>query len=68
MVDVVWTGWVFTTVIWPAIVIIKKTLFRPHDVTYLLGDCLKAKNLLGWKPKNNLKKLIDKMIKFENEQ
>jgi GDP-D-mannose dehydratase len=49
-------------------VIIKKTLFRPHDVTYLLGDCLKAKNLLGWKPKNNLKKLIDKMIKFENEQ
>lgn len=50
------------------IVIIKKTLFRPHDVTYLLGDCLKAKNLLGWKPKNNLKKLIDKMIKFENEQ
>jgi GDPmannose 4,6-dehydratase len=51
-----------------SIVIIKKTLFRPHDVTYLLGDCKKAKKFLGWNPKNNLKKLVDKMIRFESEQ
>jgi len=51
-----------------SIVIIKKSLFRPHDVTYLLGDCKKAKRFLGWNPKNNLKKLVDKMIRFESEQ
>ena len=26
-------------------------LFRPHEVPLLLGDCTKAKELLGWEPK-----------------
>jgi GDPmannose 4,6-dehydratase len=32
------------------VVSIKKTLFRPHDVNYLLGNCSKAKKYLSWKP------------------
>tara|TARA_A100001015_G_C15018014_1_gene726479 strand:- start:141 stop:1187 length:1047 start_codon:yes stop_codon:yes gene_type:complete len=48
-----------------SVIIVKKSLFRPHDVTYLLGDSSKAQKLIGWKPKNNIKKMIKKMIEFE---
>lgn len=48
------------------IVSVKKSLFRPHDVNYLLGDCLKAKKYLGWKPKS-IDQLIKKMIQYETK-
>ena len=32
--------------------------FRPNEVDFLLGDYTKAKNELGWKPKNNLIKRL----------
>ena len=44
---------------------ISKRLFRPQDVTYLLGDASKAKQVLNWKPKQNIDYLIDDMINFE---
>lgn len=47
------------------IIEISKRLFRPQDVTYLLGDASKAKKVLNWKPKKNIDYLIDDMIKFE---
>ena len=47
-----------------AVVKIKKTLFRPHDVNYLLGDASKAKKLLGWKPKT-INNLVDEMVNHE---
>ena len=47
------------------IIEISKRLFRPQDVTYLLGDSRKAKKVLNWKPKKNIDYLIDDMIKFE---
>jgi GDPmannose 4,6-dehydratase len=46
------------------IVSVKKSLFRPHDVNYLLGDCQKARKYLGWKPKG-IDQLIKKMIEYE---
>ena len=46
------------------VVSIKKSLFRPHDVNYLLGDCLKARKYLGWKPKG-IDQLIKKMVEYE---
>lgn len=46
------------------IVSVKKSLFRPHDVNYLLGDCLKARKYLGWKPKG-IDQLIKKMVEYE---
>ena len=30
---------------------INKKYFRPQEVPYLLGDCSKAKRMLGWNPK-----------------
>ena len=43
---------------------IKKSLLRPHDVNFLLGDASKAKRLLGWKPKG-INSLVDDMVKYE---
>tara|TARA_B100001758_G_scaffold227685_1_gene221310 strand:+ start:387 stop:1424 length:1038 start_codon:yes stop_codon:yes gene_type:complete len=42
-----------------------KNYFRPLDVNTLLGDSSKAKKLLKWKPKINIKMLIEEMIEFE---
>ena len=44
---------------------IHKNYFRPQEVDYLLGDAKKARRILGWKPKSDLNKLIDKMVKFQ---
>ena len=40
---------------------IDERLFRPHEVPYLLGDCTKAKEKLGWTPKITFKKLAKLM-------
>ena len=47
------------------IVVCDKNYFRPLDVNTLLGDSSKAKKLLKWKPKINIKMLIEEMIEFE---
>ena len=36
--------------------------FRPNEVDYLLGDYSKAKSELDWKPKTNIKQLVDMMV------
>ena len=36
--------------------------FRPNEVDLLVGDSTKAKNLLGWTPKNNLNDIISEMM------
>lgn len=40
---------------------IDSRLFRPHEVPYLLGDSTKAKNILNWQPKTDLKTLAKMM-------
>ena len=40
---------------------INKKYFRPHEVPYLLGDSSKARKILGWEPKYNLKLLAEDM-------
>ena len=47
------------------IVRIDKKYLRPNDVENLIGDSNKAKNLLNWKPKNNISILINDMIKSD---
>ena len=44
---------------------INKKYFRPEELKYLKGDCSKAKKILKWKPKNNIKSLIKIMIDAE---
>jgi len=46
------------------VVSLKKSLFRPHDVSYLLGNCFKAKKYLGWKP-SKIDQLVKKMVDHE---
>ena len=41
---------------------IDERLFRPHEVPYLLGDCTKAKEKLGWSPKIAFKELAKLMF------
>jgi GDPmannose 4,6-dehydratase len=36
--------------------------YRPTEVDLLLGDATKAKEILGWKPKHDLKSLVDDMM------
>ena len=49
---------------------INKKYFRPAEVNYLRGNWQKAKKILKWKPKTNLKELVKLMleedIKFNN--
>lgn len=40
---------------------IDERFFRPHEVPYLLGDCTKAKEKLGWTPKITFKDLAKLM-------
>jgi len=47
------------------IIKIDKSYFRPAEVDSLLGNARKAKNLLGWKPKMNIRDLIKDMIAHE---
>ncbi len=46
---------------------IDKRYFRPTEVDALLGDSIKAKKILGWKPKVSFEKLIDMMIDADME-
>ena len=45
-----------------------KNYFRPLDVNTLLGDAKKARKILKWKPKYDLKKLVVEMIDYEINQ
>lgn len=44
-----------------------KEFYRPLDLTYLKGNYTKARKKLNWKPKVNLKALIEIMIKYDLE-
>ena len=43
----------------------KKKYFRPSEVETLKGDFSKAKRLLNWRPKHDIKSLIKDMIRYE---
>ena len=46
---------------------VDKSLQRPSDVQYLLGNCSKAKKVLKWKPKYNFEGLVKDMVKADLE-
>ncbi|MFH1653243.1 MAG: GDP-mannose 4,6-dehydratase [Pseudomonadota bacterium] len=50
---------------WKAHVIVDKDLMRPLDVNFLQGDPSKAKNVLNWSPKTELKDLVRIMYEAE---
>jgi GDPmannose 4,6-dehydratase len=42
-----------------------KQMLRPAEVDILVGDASKAENTLGWKPKHDFKKLVEKMVEHD---
>ena len=46
---------------------ISERYFRPNEVDYLLGDPTKARNVLGWTPKNSFKSLVRMMVEEDIE-
>jgi GDPmannose 4,6-dehydratase len=42
-------------------------LLRPAEVDHLVGDCAKARELLGWEPKTSLEQLIELMVDADTE-
>ena len=42
-----------------------KAYFRPLEVDTLLGDSSKARKILKWKPKTNIKELVKEMVNAE---
>ena len=47
------------------VVSINPRYFRPTEVEELIGDATKAREKLGWKPKYDLKMLVNEMMKEE---
>ena len=47
---------------WEKYVIIDPEFYRPAEVDYLRGDCSKAKEKLGWKPKHTFEDLVKMMV------
>lgn len=47
------------------IIEVNSRYFRPSDPAILLGDCSKARKLLGWKPKVKFKELVERMTKHD---
>ena len=50
------------------IIEINKRYFRPLEVNNLRGNFNKAKKVLKWRPKKNIKTLIKEMIDYELEK
>ena len=46
---------------------VDKKYFRPAEVELLIGDASKAKSLLNWESKTNLKQLVDIMVDYDIE-
>jgi len=41
--------------------------YRPAEVESLVGDCSKAKKVLGWKPEYTFEKLVEEMCQYDLE-
>ena len=52
---------------WKKYVEIDPRYFRPTEVDHLHGDPSKANRVLGWKPKVSFKRLIEMMVKADEE-
>lgn len=46
-------------------VVVDPVYFRPAEVEHLLGDATKARQVLGWKPKETFDGLVRKMVEFD---
>ena len=53
---------------WEKFVEVDETFLRPADVSHLLGDATKARNILKWEPKVSFEQLVEMMVKADVER
>ena len=53
---------------WEEFVRTSQTYLRPAEVDVLLGDCTKAKTVLGWQPEISLEEMIREMVDADLER
>ena len=53
---------------WEEFVRTSQTYLRPAEVDLLLGDCTKAKTMLGWQPEISLEDMIREMVDADLER
>jgi GDPmannose 4,6-dehydratase len=47
---------------WEKYVVVDEKFFRPAEVDLLVGDCSKARTVLGWEPKTSFEGLVHLMV------
>ena len=47
------------------VVMINPDFYRPAEVDFLLGDCAKARDVLGWEPSTSFEELVALMVKHD---
>jgi GDPmannose 4,6-dehydratase len=52
---------------WQKYIIQDPRFMRPAEVDTLMGDCTKAKEVLGWEPKTPLQEIVKRMVKNDIE-
>jgi GDPmannose 4,6-dehydratase len=53
---------------WEDHVVVDPALVRPAEVDYLLGDCSKAQEQLGWKQRVDFEGLVNMMVDADIER
>ena len=53
---------------WEKFVEVDEAFLRPADVSHLLGDAAKARNILKWEPKVSFEQLVEMMVKADIER
>jgi GDPmannose 4,6-dehydratase len=53
---------------WQKYVVVDPAFYRPAEVDLLVGDCSKAKRVLGWQPEVSFQQMIEMMVKADLER
>lgn len=53
---------------WEPYIVIDPAFYRPAEVDFLLGDCSKAKEKLGWNPEYSFQDLVKEMVEHDKIQ
>ena len=53
---------------WQKHVVVDPAFYRPAEVDLLVGDCSKAKRVLGWQPEVSFQQMIEMMVKADLER
>jgi GDPmannose 4,6-dehydratase len=53
---------------WERYVVVDPRFYRPAEVDHLVGDCSKARAVLGWEPEMTFEALVERMVRVDLER